>query len=182
MKHTAPLPPVFGVIAEFAESDDLVAAIRHARAAGFTRMEAYTPYPSHEVTEALGHKNRLPLIVLLGGIVGALAGFYMQYWMSAVDYPIDVGGRPYNSWPSFLVITFEMTILCAAGAAVLGMLALNGLPRPHHPVFSVEGFELASRNRFFLMIIHYDPHFDRDRAWRTLSETSPLSLQEVPHA
>ncbi len=173
---------MFGVIAEFAGADELIAAIHRAREAGYTKMEAYTPLPLHEVIEAIGHKNRLPLLVLLGGIVGALTGFGLQYWVSVIEYPINVGGRPLNSWPSFVVIMFELTILFAAGAAVLGMLALNGLPRPHHPVFSVEGFELASRNRFFLMLLHYDPQFDHVQARTLLEGTETLGVQEVPHA
>ncbi len=182
MKPTTPKSPVFGVIAEFSGSEQLIDAIRSARGAGYTKMEAYTPLPLHEVTEAIGYKNHLPKLVLAGGIVGAIVGFALQYWVSVIEYPINVGGRPLNSWPSFIVITFEVTILFAALTAVLGMLALNGLPRPHHPVFSVEGFELASRNRFFLMLLHYDPRFDHEEARRLLEDTETLGVQEVPHA
>lgn len=171
----------FGVLAEYPDGDALMAAIQHAQAQGFTKMEAYTPLPMHDIAHQLGYKNRLPLLVLIGGLVGASAGFGMQYYASVIHYPVNIGGRPMNSWPSFIPVTFEMTILFAALTAVLGMLALNGLPRPHHPVFSAEGFELASRNRFFLLVLHYDPVFDADKAWRTLEGTPRLSLQEVPH-
>jgi hypothetical protein len=171
----------FGVLAEYGSGETLLAAIERAKADGFTRMEAYTPLPMHEVSHALGHENDLPKYVLAGGVVGALTGFGMQYFASVIHYPINVGGKPLNSWPSFIPVTFELTILFAALTAVLGMLALNGLPRPHHPVFSVPGFELASRDRFFLMLLHYDPRFDADRALATLRATSALSVQEVPH-
>ena len=173
--------PVFGLLAEFSSSQDLIRAIDHARGLGYSKLEAYTPMPIHAVTEALGHKNRLPLVVLCGGVLGAVGGYLMQYWISVHAYPLNVGGRPLNSWPSFMIVTFEMTILCAALSAVLGMLALNGLPRPHHPVFAVPGFELASRNRFFLLVPHYDPLFDRKRVREMLDESNPLSTTEVPH-
>ena len=171
----------FGVLAEYASGAELLDAIRRARAAGYTKLEAYTPIPMHEVAHELGHENRLPLLVLCGGIVGALTGFGLQYYASVIHYPLNVGGRPLNSWPSFIPVTFELTILFAALTAVLGMLALNGLPRPHHPVFSVPGFELATRDRFFLLALHYDPRFDADHALETLGSTRPLSLHEVPH-
>ncbi len=113
--------------------------------------------------------------------MGACVGFGMQYYASVVHYPMNVGGRPLNSWPSFIPVTFELTILFAALTAVFGMLALNGLPRPHHPVFGVPGFELASRDRFFLLVLHYDPRFDADKALTTLRGTPALSVQEVLH-
>ena len=171
----------FGVLAEYPDGATLLAAIEHSKARGFTKMEAYTPLPMHEISHALGHENDLPKFVLAGGLLGATVGFGMQYYASVIHYPVNIGGRPLNSWPSFIPVTFEMTILFAALTTVLGMLALNGLPRPHHPVFSAEGFELASRNRFFLMILHYDPAFEVEKARRTLESTKALSLQEVPH-
>jgi len=177
----APSSAVFGLLAEFPDTKTLVAAIRACRGAGYTKMEAYTPFPVHEVWEALGHRSNLPRLVLLGGITGAIVGFGMQYFASVIHYPINVGGRPFNSWPSFIVITFEVTVLFAALTAVFGMLALNGLPRPHHPCFDVPEFELASRDRFFLLIPHYDPAFEADDARSTLAGTKPLSLSEVPH-
>lgn len=171
----------FGVLAEYGSGAALLAAIEHGKREGYTKMEAYTPLPMHEVGHALGHANDLPKYVLGGGIVGALVGFGLQYYASVVYYPTNVGGRPLNSWPSFIPVTFEMTILFAALTAVLAMLALNGLPRPHHPVFSVPGFELASRDRFFLLVPHYDPRFEADRALAVLGATEPLAVNEVPH-
>jgi hypothetical protein len=171
----------FGVLAEYASGEHLLAAIASAQGRGYSKLEAYTPLPMHAVWEALGHENDLPKFVLGGGLVGGLLGFGLQYYASVVHYPLNVGGRPLNSWPSFVPVTFEMTILFAALTAVLGMLALNGLPRPHHPVFSVPGFELASRDRFFLLVPHYDPHFDAERALADLRATDPLSVHEVPH-
>ena len=144
-------------------------------------MEAYTPLPMHEVCHALGDRNDLPKLVLLGGLVGATVGFGLQYWANTSYYPVNVGGRPLNSWPSFIVITFEMTILFAALTAVFGMLFMNGLPRPHHPVFDIPEFETASRNRFFLLIMAHDPRFERDAARAFLEELEPLSVAEVPN-
>ena len=171
----------FGVLAEYPSGEALLAAIEHGKRAGFTRMEAYTPLPMHEVSHALGHENDLPKYVLAGGIVGGVTGFGMQYFAAVIHYPINVGGKPLNSWPAFIPVTFELTILFAALTAVLGMLALNGLPRPHHPVFSVPGFELASRDRFFLLVPHYDPRFSADGALASLRATGALSVHEVPH-
>ncbi len=172
----------FGVLAEYRDGAALLAGIESGKTAGYTRMEAYTPLPMHEVSHALGHRNPLPALVLAGGCLGALVGFGMQYFASAVHYPLNVGGRPLNSWPAFIPVTFELTILFASLTAVLGMLALNGLPRPHHPIFSVPGFELASRNRFFLLVPHYDPRFEPDRVAAVLWSTDPLSVHEVPHS
>jgi hypothetical protein len=172
--------PLFGLLAEFADAQSLLEAVLAARREGYELLEAYTPLPVEEISHALGHKNRLPLVVLCGGLFGGGMGFLMQYWMSAVDYPLNVAGRPLNSWPSFVVITFEMTILCASLAAVLGMLALNGLPRPYHPVFNVPLFELASRNRFFLLVLSRDPRFDTLRTHEFLEGLASLNVAEVP--
>ena len=174
-------PSCFGVLAAFATAEDLLHAVHESKSRGYQKMEAYTPLPLHEVAEALGYRNPLPLLVLAGGVLGAIGGFGMQYWASVVSYPVNVGGKPLNSWPSFIVVTFEMTILCAALAAVLGMLALNGLPRPHHPVFGIPQFELASRNRFFLMILARDPSFDVEAAKLHLSGLRSISVVEVPN-
>jgi hypothetical protein len=170
----------FGVLACFASGPELLDAVHQAKRAGWTRMEAYTPLPLHEVATALGYGNHLPKLVLAGGITGALTGLALQYYASVVDYPWNVGGRPPNSWPSFIVVTFELTILFAALTAVLGMLALNGLPRPHHPVFAVPGFELVTRNRFFLLLRARDPIFDVERARALLESCKSISVQEVP--
>ena len=171
------LPPhLYGVIAEFAKPEALVHAVHAARKEGYQVIEAYTPYPIEELHDAIGHgPSRVPLLVLIGGIAGGLFGFFLQYWTSAVDYPLNVGGRPYNSWVSFIPITFECTILFAGIAAVLGMLVLNGLPMPYHPVFSVPRFQLASRDRYFLMILARDPRFRAGDTFRFM-ETLGASL------
>ncbi|HEY7323131.1 MAG TPA: DUF3341 domain-containing protein [Candidatus Binatia bacterium] len=174
--------PIYGLMAEFDTPEALVAAARSAFAAGFRKMDGYSPFPVDGLAEALGfHHTRVPLIVLIGGILGCLGGFFLQYWVSVIDYPINVGGRPLNSWPSFIPVTFEVTILIAALSAFLGVLALNGLPMPYHPVFNVDRFELASRNRFFLCIESGDPKFDREGTRRFLESIEAQGVYEVEH-
>jgi Alternative complex III, ActD subunit len=173
---------VYGLMAEFEDPNTLVAAAAQAREAGYRRMDAYSPFPIEELHEALGsHHSKLPLIVLIGGVVGCLGGFLLQYWASAIAYPINVGGRPFNSWPAFIPVTFECTILGAALSAVLGMLALNGLPMPYHPVFNVPRFALASRNRFFLCIEAKDRKFDLEKTRAFLESLSPREVSTVAH-
>jgi hypothetical protein len=175
-------PPIYGLIAEFSDPNELIAAIRQSRAGGYRRMDAYTPYPIEEVAEELDiHHNHLPKLVLTGGIIGMIAGFGLQYWTSVIEYPLNVGGRPFNSIVSFIPITFETTVLAAAFFAVFGMLALNGLPMPYHPVFNVPRFALASRDRFFLCIEATDPMFDRELTRRFLERLVPRSVAEVEH-
>ena len=171
------LPPhLYGVIAEFGKPETLVHAVHATRKEGYQVIEAYTPYPIEELHDAICHgPSRVPLLVLIGGIVGGLFGFFLQYWTSVVAYPLNVGGRPYNSWVSFIPITFECTILFAGIAAVLGMLVLNGLPMPYHPVFSVPRFQLASRDRYFLLILARDPRFRAGDTFRFM-ETLGASL------
>jgi hypothetical protein len=176
------LPLIYGVMGEFDDEQALVTAASRAYREGYRHMDAYTPFPVHGLAEALGfHRNRLPLIVLMGGICGCIGGFLLQYWTSVIDYPINVGGRPFNSWPSFIPVTFETTILVAALSAVLGMLALNGLPMPYHPVFNVERFALASQDRFFLCIEATDPRFDRKATEDFLETLGAKHLAEVEH-
>ena len=180
MAHEEPTTSLHGLMAEFATPTALVAAANRARLAGYQKMDAYSPIPIEELSEALGmRRSRLPMIVLAGGILGGLAGYGLEYWSQVIEWPMNIGGRPFHSWPSFLPITFECTVLGAALACVLGMLALNGLPTPYHPLFNVPRFALSSRDRFFLCIMSRDPLFDRDRTRRFLERFTPRSLAEV---
>jgi hypothetical protein len=169
-------------MAEFDGPTTLVEAAHKAHKAGYRRMDAFTPFPIEELSEAIGfHHTNVPLVVLVGGILGGLSGFLMQYWASVYNYPLNVAGRPLNSWPAFIVPTFELTILGAALFAVFGMLALNGLPMPYHPVFHVERFAFATKDRFFLVIEARDPRFDRKGTEQFLQSLNPRAVTEVPH-
>ena len=162
---------VYGVMAEFDSPTAVVEGARRAYEAGYRQMDAFSPYPVEELTEALGLKpTRLPLLVLIGGLLGCAGGYGLCYWVSAIVYPINVGGRPLHSWPAFIPVTFECTILIAVFFAVFGMLALNKLPEPYHPVFSVDRFELATSNHFFLCIEARDPRFELEKTRDFLAE------------
>ena len=174
--------PIFGLMAEFDSPTDLLLAARKAYAEGYRRLDAYSPFPIEEVSEAIGfHRSRMPLVVLMGGLLGGLGGYLMQYWIAVLNYPVNVAGRPLNSWPAFIVVTFEMTILGGALFAVFGMLALNRLPMPYHPVFNVERFAFASKDRFFLCIYANDPRFDRAQTEKFLQGLNPKQVAEVSH-
>jgi Alternative complex III, ActD subunit len=171
---------LYGLLAEFDDPTTLVNATHRAYQEGYRYMDAYSPFPIEELHEALGaHHTKLPLIVLIGGICGCLGGYGLQYWVSAMAYPVNVGGKPFHSWPAFIPLTFECTILLAALSAVLGMLALNGLPQPYHPVFNVPRFALASRNRFFLCIESKDPKFDLEGTRKFLEGMSSREVSTV---
>jgi hypothetical protein len=173
-------PRIYGLMAVFDDPNALVLAATSAREAGYRRMDAYSPFPIEELHHALGaHASRLPMIVLIGGLVGCISGFLLQYWTMAVAYPLNVGGRPFNSWPAFIPVTFECTILGAALSAVFGMLALNGLPMPYHPVFNVPRFALASRSRFFLCIEARDKKFDVEATRQFLESLNPREVSTV---
>jgi len=177
MKHT----PIYGMMAEFDSAQRLVDAAHHTHQAGYQKIDAYSPFPIEGLAEAMGFtKNRVPLVVLIGGIVGGLTGYLMQYWIATVSYPVNVGGKPYHSWPAFIVVTFEMTILFAGLSAVFGMLALNGLPMPYHPVFNVPRFSSASKDRFFLIVFSSDPKYDADQTRRFLESQGGRFVTEVP--
>jgi hypothetical protein len=176
-----PAPPdIYGVLGEFDSADKLVEASRLAREAGYRRIDAYSPFPVHGLAEALGARaTRLPFIVLIGGIAGGVIGYLLQYYCVVVSYPLNIGGRPPHTWPAFIPITFELTILGAAFAAVLGMLALNGLPRPHHPLFAVPEFSLATHSRFFLCIEARDPRFDLEHSQKFLAHAGAMQVTIV---
>jgi hypothetical protein len=170
----------YGLMAEFGDPNTLVEATRKAYARGYRQMDAYSPFAIEELNEALGiHHTLVPLLVLIGGLIGAMSGFGLAYWVSVIAYPLNIGGRPLNSWPAFIVPTFETTVLVAAGTAVLGMLALNGLPQLYHPVFNVPRFALATRDRFFLCIEAHDPEFDLDGTRRFLEGLGAREVSEV---
>jgi hypothetical protein len=175
-------PPLWGLLAEFETPAAVLHAARCAHAQGYRRLDAYSPFPIEELSEALGlHSTHVPLVVLLGGIVGCVGGFFMQYYAAVIGYPMNVGGKPYNSWPAFIPITFELTVLIAALSGVLGMFALNGLPMPYHPVFHAPRFALATRDRFFLSIEATDPRFDLEQTREFLMKLNPREVVEVPH-
>ena len=183
MKGRAPgTPEIYGLIAEFHSPTAVVDAAHKVHDAGYRRVDAYSPYPIEELAEALElHHSPLPKLVLAGGITGALVGYALQYWASVIEYPMNIGGRPFNSWPSFIPPTFETTILFAAGTAVLGMLALNGLPEPYHPVFNVPSFALATRDKFFICIESTDPQFHRAETRAFLLGLGTTEVHEVDH-
>jgi hypothetical protein len=175
-------PPIYGLMAEFPSADALIAAAHQVHEAGFQKVDAYTPYPIEAVSEALDlPRSKVPLLVLVGGLLGGLGGYMLQYWSQVIRYPMNIGGRPVHSWPSFIVPTFECTILGAALTAVIGMILLNGLPLPYHPVFNVPRFALASRDRYFLVIEAVDPKFDPDTTRSFLAGLNASEVSEVDH-
>ena len=180
MAQQTPEPSIHGLMAEFDRPTALVAAAEKARLAGFRNMDAYTPIPIEELEEALGLKRtRLPMLVFLGGLLGGIGGYSLQYWSSTMAYSMNVGGRPFHSWPQFIPVTFETTVLGAALTAFIGMWALNRLPQPYHPVFNVPEFARASSDRFFLCIEATDPRFDRNGTRHFLEGLNPVGVSEV---
>ncbi len=172
--------PLHGLMAEYPTAKALAEAVRAIRRTGYTKVEAYTPFPVEEVIEAVDPpRSKVPAIVLAGGILGGLSGFYLQYWINVSDYPLDIGGRPFNSWVAFIPPTFETTVLFAGIAALVGMLAVNGLPRPYHPVFNVARFRFASRDGYFLVVESDDPKFDPKGVRDALAATAAEGIHEV---
>ncbi len=173
--------PTYGLLARFVTPQELLDAVLGAKAAGYSSMDAFTPYPVEAVSEEIENhqKSKVPLLVLIGGVTGALTGFGFQQWISHVGYPLNIGGRPFNSWPAFVPATFELTILFAAFAAVVGMFALNRLPEPYHPLFNVESFERATQDRCFLLIEAEDPEFDQQQTREFLETLGPEEVNDV---
>jgi hypothetical protein len=167
-------------MARFASSEDLVAASKKVRAAGYTKLDAYTPYAIEGLPDELGNRDdRVPWIVFFCGIFGAMAGFALEYYVSVIDYPLNVGGRPNLSWPSFIPVTFECGVLAASIGGVVGMLMLNGLPRPYHPVFNAPGIERSGVDKFFLCIEADDPNFSETDTRQLLQSLGAESVDEV---
>ena len=172
---------LYGLLAEFDTPTELVDAANTVREAGYTKTDAFSPFPIHDIDEALGIKRSiLPLLVFFGAITGLLLGVSLQVFVHYIDYPTNVGGRPYLSWPSFVPPSYELTILLAGFTAVFGMLFLNGLPRPYHPVFNIDRFGLASREKFFLLVEAADPKYDYDETKALLATTNPQEVFDVP--
>lgn len=173
---------LYGVAAEFPSAADLLQAARQVREAGYRQFDTFSPLPIHGMEDAVGQKfTKLPWIVFIAGLTGAAFGFWLQYWTSVIDYPLNIGGKPLNSWPAFIPITFECTILFAGLTSALSMVLMNGLPRPHHPVFNIPNFERASADRFFICIESEDPKFDREATRAFLEGLNPDAVSEVPY-
>ena len=180
MSHEAATPTLYGLMAEFDTPDALVAAAEQARLAGYRKMDAYSPIPIEELNEALGlRRTRLPKLVFIGGLLGGIGGYGLEYFSAALAYPMNIGGRPFHSWPQFIPVTFETTVLGAALTCFVGMWALNRLPQPYHPVFNVPAFARASTDRFFLCIEAEDPAFALDATRRFLQGLHPVGVSEV---
>jgi hypothetical protein len=173
-------PGIYGLLAEYDTVPGLVGAAEKAHERGYRRMDTYSPFPIEPAAEAIGfHKNRVALVVLIGGLLGGMGGYSLEYWVSVLAYPINVGGKPWHAWPAFIPVTFECTVLGAAISAFIGMLVMNGLPMPYHPVFNAPNFTAASKDKFFLCIEAADPQFDLSSTRRFLEETGPRIVTEV---
>jgi hypothetical protein len=170
----------YGLMAEFSTHEELVHAAKKAYENGFRKMDGYAPFPVEDLAEALGKRTRLPLFVLIGGIIGGLSAYYMEWDANVISYPVNIGGRPLNSWPAFIPIVFELTVLAAALTAFFLSLGLSGLPKPYHPVFNVPEFERASQDRFFLCIEARDRIFHPQQTREFLQSLRPLTITEVP--
>ncbi len=170
---------LYGVCAEFNAPGDLIRAVEQAREAGFTQMDCFSPFPIHGLSDAMAfHDVKVPYAIFFAGCIGGIVGLSLQYYTAVIDYPMNVGGRPLFSWPSFIPVTYESTILCAGLAAVFGMLAFNGLPKPYHPVFSTPNFGRASQDKFFLCLENH-PGFDANKAEEFLKSMNATQVSRV---
>ena len=173
-------PKLYGLMAEFDSATAIVTAARKAREAGYVKIDAFTPFPIHQLDDALKlPRTKLPWLVFGGGVCGMLGGFALQYWVAVIANPFNIGGRPFASWPAFVIPAYEMTILLASITAVVGMIALNGLPRPYHPVFNAPNFSNASADRFFLCIETADGKFDATGTRQFLDGLHPLGVTDI---
>ncbi len=171
---------LYGLMAQFDTADDVLSAAQRSYAAGYRQMDAYTPFPVEGLAEAVGfHQTLVPQLCLAGGLAGCIGGFTLQWWPNVIGYPLNIGGRPFNSWPQFIPITFELTVLIAGLCTVFGMLALNGFPEPYHPVFNAPNFELASRDKFFLCIEAADDKFDATKTREFLLSLNAHEVSDV---
>ena len=181
MKPAMTKPPIYGLIAEFDTPTEIVVAARKAHAEGYRHMDAYSPFPVEGLAESIGfRRNRVALVCLVGGLLGLASAYILQYWINTIAYPLNIGGRPFHSWPSFIIVTFELTILFAGLSSAIGMIVLNGLPMPYHPVFNVPEFAKASENKFFLVVFSSDPKYDAARTRSFLAGLAPRMIAEVP--
>jgi hypothetical protein len=172
-------PTIYGVMASFDGPDSILAAAERASAEGYTKLDAYTPFPVEGLDEAIKFKTKLPVLVFLGGLAGCVGGFLLQYYLEVIEYPKNIGGRPFASWPAFVPPAYELTILCASITAVFAMIILNGFPEPYHPVFNVPQFRSASKDGYFLVIESNDPKFDHDKTKSFLESLNPKEVFDV---
>ncbi len=173
---------LWGLLAQFKTSDELLHAAQSAYADGYRRLDAYSPFPVPDLAQSVGfRKNSVALVCLIGGILGGSAAYILQYWINVIEYPVNVGGRPLHAWPSFIPPTFEMTVLFAGFGAFFGMWALNGLPMPFHPIFNSKRFAAATRDGFFLSIEEKDAKFKLEETRSFLLSLDAMSVEEVPY-
>lgn len=177
------MKPLWGLLAEFKDSDELLRAAREAYRAGYRKMDAYSPFPIEGLADSIGlRRNSVPLLTLVGGVIGGGGAYVLQYWINVISFPINVGGRPLHAWPAFIPVTFEMTVLFASFGAFFGMWALNRLPAPYHPIFNSDNFARASRDGFFLCIETADPLFELDGTREFLMQVKARLVEEVPNS